>query len=41
MNSPGLIGCSSGFDEAMPLPSIAGCPIPSLKPNDVRPVGSW
>ena len=22
----------------MPLPSMAGCPIPSLKPNEVRPV---
>ena len=41
MNSPALIGRSCGFDGGMPLPSIAGWPIPSLKPKDVRPVGSW
>ena len=39
--SPGLRGRSCGFEGGLPLPSTAGWPIPSLKPNDVRPVGSW
>ena len=30
-----------GSTAAMPLPSTAGWPIPSLKPKEVRPVGSW
>ena len=39
--SPAFSGRSSGFVGGRPLPSTAGCPIPSLKPNEVRPVGSW
>ena len=31
---------SFGFDGGLPLPSTEGWPIPSLKPKDVRPVGS-
>ena len=31
----------SGSSRRMPLPSTAGWPIPSLKPKEVRPVGSW
>ena len=41
MISPALSGFSFGFEEGMPLPSTAGWPIPSRKPKDVRPVGSW
>ena len=39
MISPALSGRSRGFVAGRPLPSTAGWPMPSLKPNDVRPVG--